>query len=236
MSPAIFCFHVVILKGTDTSHYPVGRVLQVFHLDLLNSDWTLNTCSLWQWHRLARGSETAEIKLCPQAQFVPEYHNEHLSYTGWRLSAGFSRSFISFAAFNLCWVVINQKDLCFNKHVKWRLYLQISWWDERTVMERRLIVLLGLTVILSAGLSSVLALSTDGNDKVCSWLYVGDGESWLSRRSFTGQQGTRGPEGQQRVHYVLQKNASRPRLRSSTEWTATWTRARTSTTSHVEVT
>ena len=35
-------------------------------------------------------------------------------------------------------------------------------------MERRLIVLLGLTVILSAGLSSVLALSTDGNDKVCS--------------------------------------------------------------------
>ena len=54
-------------------------------------------------------------------------------------------------------------------------YVQVSWWNKRTVMERRLVVLTGLMFLLSLSLSAVLAVSRDqqdtaqvaGQDKYC---------------------------------------------------------------------
>ena len=53
--------------------------------------------------------------------------------------------------------------------------VQLSWWNKRSVMERRLIVLTGLMFILSLSLSAVLAVSREreepgqvaGQEKYC---------------------------------------------------------------------
>ena len=44
------------------------------------------------------------------------------------------------------------------------LAVQVSWWNKRSVMERRLVVLTGLMFILSLSLSAVLAVSRDQED------------------------------------------------------------------------
>ena len=48
-------------------------------------------------------------------------------------------------------------------------YLQLPWWTKRTVMERRLVVVVGCLLVLALSLSAVLAINENEEQVKDGW-------------------------------------------------------------------
>ena len=50
-------------------------------------------------------------------------------------------------------------------------YLQLPWWTKRTVMERRLVVVVGCLLVLALSLSAVLAINENEEQVEDEWYH-----------------------------------------------------------------